>query len=507
MDIGRYLALNARRHPDKLALAFEEREYTYSRLNQMVNRFAHGLLRLGVKKGEKVALMLKNSDFFPICYYAAAKIGAVLVPMNFRLVAREINYILEQSDSVVVICDEEYGSIIEEARKGISAVRQVISVGKAMVSGHLSFNEVLSDLDHEPGVEVNGDDDLQIMYTSGTTGRPKGAVFDHQRVIKVAISSLGTLGVCADDRLINIAPLFHAAQLCIILLPGFFVGAFHVIHRDFNPGEVLKAIDKYKISVFFGVPTMYNMFLQLPNASQYDFSSIRCCAYGAAPMNKEIVRQSMELFKTKRFFSLCGLTEGGPNGIYLTPEDHKTKIGASGKTSLLFIEARVVNENGEDTAPGVPGELILRGETVMKEYYKKPEETADTIRNYWLHTGDLAVKDNNGYITLIDRIKDMIIPGGENVYSVEVEQVLNGHPQVLESAIIGTPDPKWGEKVTAIVLAKPGENIVVEDLQAYCRQHLAGYKIPRKVIFVDVLPRNASGKLLKYELRDKYKNS
>lgn len=506
MNIGSLLALNTRRHPDKWAMTCENREYTYVQFNRMINRFAHGLLHLGVKKGEKISLMMKNSDYFVICYYAAAKIGAVLVPMNFRLIAREVNYILEQSDSVIVICDEEYDQLIEEAKQGIPIIRQIITVTQPKVGSHLSFNEVLSQLDDEPGVEVTGGDDLHILYTSGTTGRPKGALFDHQRVMTLATAVIGLLGFNVQERFLHIAPLFHSAQLNLILNPGFFLGGSHVIHRDFQPVEALKAIDKYQISTFFGVPVMYNFLLRVPGVSQYNLSSIRRCLYGAAPMAPELVNQSMGLFQTDQFYNLCGLTEGGPTGIYLPPEDHKIKNGASGKLPLLLTEVRIVNAAGEDVAPGVVGELILRGETIMKGYYNKPVETAGTIRDGWLYTGDLSVKDEDGYITLVDRSKDMIITGGENVYSVEVEQVLNGHPKIFEATIIGIPDPVWGESVTGIVVAKPGETIEVEEIKEFCRQNLAGYKIPRKVIFTDQLPRNASGKILKYQLREQFKS-
>ena len=224
-------------------------------------------------------------------------------------------------------------------------------------------------------------------------------------------------------------------------------------------------------------------------------------------MDAELVRQAMGLFKTDQFFNLAGLTEAGPGGIYLTPEDHETKIGASGKLPLMFLEARVVDEDGNDITPDAVGELIFRGETIMKEYYKKPKETKETIRDGWLYTGDLAVIDEDGYITLVDRSKDMIISGGENVYSVEVEQVLNMHPDILEAAVIGIPDKKWGEIVAAIVVLKPGRTLGDNDLEVFCRRHLAGYKIPRKITFTDQLPRNASGKLLKFKLREQYRNA
>lgn len=505
MNIGSYLALNARRHPEKMALTYNERQYSYEQFNKKVNQFANGLLQLGINKGEKIALMLKNSDYFAISYFAAAKIGAVIVPVNFRLVAREVHYILDQSDSVIVVCDEEYDHLISEAKQGISFIRHVITVLNPIVQGHIPFNQVLSSIDDEPDVEVKGSDDLHIMYTSGTTGQPKGAVFDHERVVKIVIGVTGMLGLQPQDKFLHVAPLFHIAQLCIFLIPGFFLGTSHVIHQEFNPIEVAKTIEKERITLFFGVPTMYNYLLQIPDVKTYDFSSVKRCGYGAAPMAPELVKQSMELFQTDQFYNLCGLTEGGPSGIYLTPEEHRIKMGKSGKYPLLFTEVKVVDEEGKEVPTGVVGEMILRGETIMKEYYKKPKETEKTLRDGWLYTGDLAVKDEDGYMTLVDRNKDMVISGGENVYSIEVENTLYEHPDILEVAVIGTPDPKWGEVVTSVIVTKLGKAISEKEIESFCRSRLAGYKIPRKVIFVDELPRNASGKIQKFKLREQFK--
>lgn len=505
MNIGRYLTLNARRHPDKLALTYNDRTYTYDAFNRKVNRMANGLRQLGIKKGEKVALMMTNTDDFPVSYFALAKMGAVIVPINFRLVSGEVSYILNQSETVAVITDDIFEEIIKEAAKDEPLVRHVITAPHARVDGHLSFDQALSADEAEPGIKVLPEDDLQILYTSGTTGRPKGALFDHQRAFKINIAFTGTLGLNADDRILHVAPLFHSAQLNIFLNPGVFLGASHFMVREFSPVKVLELIEKYQITVFFGVPTMYNMMLQVPNASDFNLSSIRFCGYGAAPMAAALVQRSMELFKTNRFYSLAGLTEGGPSGVLLYPSDHPTKIGCSGKYPLLLTEVRVVDTAGNDVPPGVHGEVLLRGDTTMKEYYKKPAETAETIVDGWLHTGDLAVKDEEGYITFVDRIKDMIISGGENIYSVEVENALYKFPKLLEAAVVGTPDPKWGEKVNAVVVLKPGETADGPEIQEFCRQHLAAYKIPRNIVFVNSLPRNASGKLLKYQIRERLK--
>ncbi|KQL36371.1 long-chain fatty acid--CoA ligase [Bacillus sp. FJAT-25509] len=504
MSFGNVLSLNAKRHPDKLALVYQDRTYTYMEFNKVVNRFAWGLQKLGIKKGEKLALMMANSDLFVIGYCAAVKVGAVVVPINFRLVSREVEYILEQSDSVLVICDSELEKVVLDASKSSSKVRNIITAPLASSPNSLSFFDVLSSIEEDPQVEISGDDDFHLLYTSGTTGQPKGALFDYKRIEKLINGLSAVMGQSCQDRLLHVAPLFHCAQLVIFLLPGLYLGMTNVIHRDFNPLNVLKDIEKYKITLFFGVPTMYNYLQQVPNADQYDLSSIKRCAYGAAPMPPEILMKSMKLFNTNQFFSLCGLTEGGPTGFYLSPEDHELHFGKTGKTPLLYTIIKIVNQQDEEVLPGEVGELILKGETIMKEYYKKPKETAVTIKDGWLYTGDLAVVDEEGYITLVDRSKDMLISGGENIYSVEIENVLYEHHSILEAAVIGTPDAKWGEVVTAIVVLKPGHRLSFEEIGSFCRERMAGYKIPRIVEFIDQLPRNASGKVQKFILREIY---
>jgi acyl-CoA synthetase (AMP-forming)/AMP-acid ligase II len=314
------------------------------------------------------------------------------------------------------------------------------------------------------------------------------------------------MGLNQHDRFLHLAPLFHSAQLNLFLISGVVLGATHYIHRDFHPQKVLQAIQEYKISFFFGVPAMYNFLLQVPDSKKYDLSTITRCGYGAAPMAPELVRKSMELFKTDRFYNLCGLTEAGPGGVYLDPFGHKEHLGKGGKPVFLS-EARVVTESGDDIMPGGVGEFILRGDTVMKGYYKNPEETASAIKGGWLYTGDLATIDHEGYITLVDRKKDMIISGGENVYSIEVEQVLYEHPSILEAAVIGLPDEVWGEAVCGVVVPKSSATIDESELKNFCRKKLAGYKIPRKFFIEQELPRNASGKVLKYQLKQSHKQA
>jgi len=505
MDLGGFLARNSRRHPQKEALIFEERRYTYAELNAAVNSLANGMKELGICKGDKVSIIMQNSDKFVIAYYAILKLGAVVVPLNYRLAAPEVEYVLNDSDSVAVILDPEYKGLLRKIRANVPLLRWCVSTGEE--EDFLNWDTFLANyVDKEPNVQVDLYDDCQILYTSGTTGKPKGALFDHLRIMTVGHNVISTVSLTHHDRIINVAPLYHSAQLDLFLLPGFYVGATHVILKEFHPIKALEAIQAEKISVFFGVPTMFNFMIQMPNFDQYDLKSLRCCLYGAAPMAAETVKRVIEKFGTDQFYNLCGLTEMGPGGIYLPPEEQIPRAGAAGK-SILNTEARLVNDQGLDVLPGQVGELIVRGETMMKEYYKKPEATAETIVDGWLHTGDMGVMDEEGFITLVDRKKDMIITGGENVYSSEVEQAVFAHPGVLDAAVIGVPHPVWGETVTAVVVPREGQSLDEGELIAFLKERLADYKVPRIVRFTDALPRNASGKVMKTELRSTYRDA
>ncbi|MGE7091885.1 class I adenylate-forming enzyme family protein [Lysinibacillus sp. NPDC048646] len=500
MNLTTPLMLHAHRTPQKVCLVYQEKEYTYQSLNEEVNCYANGLIAHGIKKGDKIAVFMKNSDDFIIAAYAVWKVGAVLVPINFRLTATELSYILGQSDSVLVLADAELEDVCKEACASLALSITIAITPETFTEGLLSFRELRTNNIDEPGVTIAPLDDAEILYTSGTTGKPKGALFDHNTILNVNVAYNQIARLEEEDCYLLVAPIFHSAGMNLIFLTTMLTGGTLVVQRDFHPVEALKAIEKHKVTAFFGVSAMYNAILQVPEKS-FDLSSIRFCAYGAAPMSPTLVEQSMAYFGTNQFYNYCGLTEAGPGGIFLSPEQHKTKLGAGGK-SMPLTNARVVNEQMVDVVPGEIGELTLRGATLMKEYYKKPEDTKKTFVNGWLLTGDLATIDEEGFITVVDRKKDMIISGGENVYSIEVEQVINGHPQVLEAATIGVPDEQWGEVVAAVIVAKPGETVNEGELQQYCRKSLAGYKVPRKFFYVETLPRNASGKILKYHLRE-----
>ncbi|WP_079527216.1 class I adenylate-forming enzyme family protein [Solibacillus isronensis] len=502
MDLIKPILSHASRMPNQKALVFGDYTYTYKELNDEINRYSNGFINKGLKKGDKVSLFLKNSHWFVICAYAVMKAGGVIVPINFRLTAKELNYIVEQSDSIAIITDADQTEIAKNATADITAKPVIYSVGDTE-EGIVSIKEIYTSQTENPDVPITAADAAQILYTSGTTGKPKGALLTHGNVTNLNSAQTVMMKLNHDDIYLLVAPAFHSAGLNMVLTSCFFAGATVVMMRDFHPVESLKAIEQHKVTLFFGVPAMYNAFFMVPKGS-YDLSTVRGYVYGAAPMSPSMIERAVEYLGSDQFYNACGLTEGGPGGVYLTPEEHKTKLGASGK-AMTFLDVRVVNDYMEDVLPGEVGEFIMRGESVMKEYYKKPEETAQTFRDDWLLTGDLATIDDEGYITLVDRKKDMIISGGENVYSVEVEQILNGYPGIVECAIIGLPDPQWGEVVTAVIVKKEDIEIDEEDMKAYCRGHLAGYKLPRQFIYVESLPRNVSGKILKYQLRENWK--
>lgn len=505
MNIVQALECNAVRHPLKEALLYQDQHYTYEEFNKTVNQFAHGLIENGVKKGDKVALMMKNSDYFIISYFALAKIGAVIVPLNFRLLYKELAYIIHHSESKHIITDTEFEEEMVKAIGNDIIIENRISVPNANNQSFKSYHQCFSRNESNPSIDISNTDNLTIMYTSGTTGFPKGAVFDHERIKNVILQTSLSLGYHPKERWLHFAPLFHCAQLHLCLLPQLYLGGFGVIYSEFIPTTILSDIGKYKITNMLAVPTMYIAFLQIPKKNHFDFSSMQKFLYGAAPMSKEVVTKSIAYFGSSNFYSLCGQTETGPAAIILYPEDHDEHAGMSGKYAMLNTLVDIVTSTGESAKIGQIGELIFKAPSIMKGYYKNPEATSQTIRNGWLYSGDLAVRNEEGYILLVDRSKDMIISGGENIYSIEVENTIATYKGVAEVAIIGTPDPNWGEVVTAIIVQKDGHPLTEEEIIAFTKQNLAGYKCPKKVIFEDRLPRNASGKLMKYQLRQKFK--
>jgi acyl-CoA synthetase (AMP-forming)/AMP-acid ligase II len=488
------LRTTAARCPDREALVFGARRRTYRELDQEVERTAAALAAEGIAPGDRVLLMSPNSDAFIIAVYAVLRTGALLVPANPRNAPPEVAHLITDSGATALLYAPALGDVVNEGvrRSGASPMLLALPALAELAAG-----------EHPPVTHVPAEaDDALLLYTSGTTGAAKGALFDHHRSLWVAINIIGAAGYREGDRTMHVAPLYHSAQLTLILFAGTMLAMTHVVVPAFDPAEVAALIERERISVFFGVPTMFQFMLRLPDFTSRDFSAWRVAMFGAAPMPAEAVRALSAALPGVELYQLCGQTEAGPGGIYSGPDDVRARPDASGRYAIPNTEARVVTPDGADVAPGEVGELVLRGETIMKGYWNRPEATADTIRDGWLHTGDLAVVDADGYITLVDRLKDMIITGGRNVYSVEVENALGGHPDILDVAVIGVPHPDFGESILAVIVPADGAlaGLTVEALREWARDRIADYKAPHAVV-VHPIPRNPSGKIQKHLLR------
>jgi fatty-acyl-CoA synthase/feruloyl-CoA synthase len=500
--IGQILECNARRAPQREALVYADRRYSYADLDAAVNRASRVLAQSGVTRGDRVALMSPNSDSFIIAYYAVLKLGAIVVPINVRLAVPELEFQLADSGARLLLYDPELAPVAH----GAMASTGIPGLSLTPHPDAEDLETAAQRQSREPlQVPVQEGDDAQILYTSGTTGRPKGVLLDHHRVIWTAVNIVVGTGLREGDRLLHVAPLYHSAELDLFLMGGTYLAATHVVLREFDPSAVVSALAAERITAFFGVPTMYQFMLRDPRLQQMDLSGWRVGMFGAAPMPPSVVADLARALPHLVLYNLAGLTEMGPGGVFLGGEELRHHPAAAGHP-ILNTEARVVDLDFRDVAVGEVGELVLRGETLMKGYWRNPQATAETMRDGWLLTGDMATVDEDGRISLVDRKKDMIITGGMNVYSVEVENAVVTHPAVADCAVIGVPHAEYGETVTAIVSLRPGADLTLAQLREHCRALIADYKIPRRLEIASI-PRNASGKILKYQLRRTYSSA
>jgi fatty-acyl-CoA synthase/feruloyl-CoA synthase len=490
--IGGTALSNARRVGDREAVVTAERSWTWRELDADIACSAGRLAALGVDKGDRVAILASNSPAFVIAAHAASRLGAIVVPINTRLAPPEVTYILEDSGSAVVAYGPGHTELAESA--GGAAVR--VSLGPSD-----RHPDLLADNDGTGVFEdraVEGDDAF-ILYTSGTTGRPKGALMDHHRAVWAAMAQIVSLGLRDGDRYLHLAPMYHSGGMTFMNVTTL-LGGTHVIVPAFDPTSMLGMIEQYGITWLFAVPTMYQQMLRSSELGRHDLSSWRIGVFGAAPMPATAVEQLLTTFPHTEFYQQCGQTEAGPTGIYSTMDQVRERPLSSGHIAQPFVEARVVDPDGTDTAAGEVGELVFRGEPITKGYWSKPEATREVIRDGWLYTGDLMRVYSDGAKLLVDRLKDVIITGGRNVYSAEVEQVIADHSQVADVAVIGRSDEIWGETVVAIVTPVAGVELSADVIQQHCLSRIADYKIPREVAF-GVVPRNAAGKVQKHLLR------
>jgi len=508
--LGELVARNARKFPDKEAVIFGDTRLTYREFNGRINRLAHAFQDMGVGKGDKVALLMLNCSQYLECYFALAKIGAVAVPLNFRLHPEEITYISNNAEAVAMVVGEHFIDTVGGIRKELSLVKRYVSVTAAPVGEMIHYETLIRKYpDDEPLVLVDEEDPAFIMYTAGTTGRPKGAVLTHQGQVMmwlltfVQVISEPGVGNPWDFRVCSPAPLFHLASFgcCEAHL---LLGATVVLPtQTFDPVEIMEIIEREKITSVLLIPAMANFLLQLPDLDKYDASHLKIWVSSAAVLPTQTRRAITERFPGVMVYDCFGQTETGALVSILRPSEGERKVASVGRP-LPLIQVRVVDDEDRDVPTGEVGEAVYQGPNIMKEYHKNPEGTARAMRNGWLHSGDLVRQDEEGFLYIVDRKTDMIISGGENIYPAEVEDVLYRHPRILEAAVIGVYDEQWGEAVKAVVVPKPGEVLTEEEVIDFCKQHLAGYKKPKSVDFTDALPRSPAMKVLKTVLRERY---
>lgn len=504
-SLGDLLWRSARRVPTRMALSCRDRSFTYAELDTAVNYAANHLASRGVRKGDRVALLSHNNYEFVVMHFAIARLGAILVPINFMLNAAEVAYILDHSEAVGLIVEDALLQTALSALEGLNlrlAVRAVITDrAETIADDWQNVNNWINAGDGTvPDIDLAEDEPVHIMYTSGTESRPKGATLSTRNLVAQYVSCIIGGEMSAEDIEIHALPLFHCAQLHCFLMPGLYLGAKNFLLPGADPTLILEMIEREGATKLFCPPTVWISLLRHPDFERRDLTSLIKGYYGASIMPVEIVKELARRLPQLRLFNFYGQTEMSPNACVLKPEDQMRKLGAAGRP-VVNVETGIVDEDDRPVPAGVVGEIVHRGPQVMMGYWKDPQRTAEAFRNGWFHSGDLGVMDEEGYLTVVDRKKDMIKTGGENVASREVEEIIYQHPAVAEAAVIGMPDPKWIERVTAVVVLRAGSVLTEDALIAHCRQRMAAFKTPKSVIFLPDLPRNASGKLLKRELR------
>lgn len=506
--LGDVLRRSARRYPNKSAIECGTHiRWTYAEFDAACDRLAAGLLASGLEKGARIAVLARNSHSFALLRFALARAGGVIVPVNFMLNAEEIAYILQHSEASALCVDAEFAEVGKQAAAQSSGVKRLWGLESedgASPDGIDSLNELAvttSDTSALAGVDVAGQDVAQIIYTSGTESKPKGALLNHDGVIWEYVTCLVDTCIEADDVMLHALPLYHCAQLDVFLGPSLYVGATNVITAAPTPENIIEKVRGRGITSFFAPPTVWISILRDARGTAEAMATLDKGYYGASIMPVEVLKELVERYPRLRLWNLYGQTEIAPVATVLRPHEQLPKAGSAGRPGLN-VETRVVDDSGADVACGEIGEVVHRSPQLLSGYFNDPERTADAFAGGWFHSGDLATVDEDGYITIVDRKKDMIKSGGENVSSREVEEAIYLHADVSEVAVVGIADEKWIEAVCAFVVPREGTAPTEEQLMAHCAQHLAGFKTPKRVVLVDALPKNPSGKVLKRELRE-----
>ena len=506
-NIGGWMAKRALLTPEREAYVDSDAglRLTFDDMNAHCNRLANAFLAAGITPGERVALLLMNCAEFLETFFALAKIGAVTVPLNWRLVPDELEFILSDSGSTRLIFGREFLDNAAELqgrgdRTDVRRWLQVVSGEEAVAP----FAENFADFrdaapDHEPVFGGADDDMLYIMYTSGTTGLPKGVVHTHRTSMWGCLTIAATIYYREADRFLSPLPMFHVGALTPLAV-NVYRGVTSIVMRGFDPLRAWELIETERVTIGLAVPAMLNFMLQVPGRDRFDHSALRWCMSGAAPVPESLIQAYAD--SGIEIHQVYGLTESCGPACLIDPENALKKIGSTGK-AFFHTDVKIVDADGSQCPPGTPGEILVRGDHIMREYWNQPEATAQTIVDGWLHTGDVAHMDAEGFVYIEDRIKDMIISGGENVYPAEIEKVLEAHPRILEAGVIGQPSKTWGESPCAVIV-KRDDALTEADVMDFCQGRLARFKQPKEVVFVDELPRNPSGKILKRILRERF---
>lgn len=486
---------------NRRALTFEGQTWTYGEFMDRIDRFAAVLVAGGIERGDRVGYLGLNHPNFFVTMFAANRLGATFVPINFRLTGPELAFIAKDAGIHTIVADDMHMAELDRVRGELPCERYIGS--EAGGDGWEVQDDLIAAT--EPivgGVAVDSDEIAVIMYTSGTTGTPKGAMLTHGNLCWNNINALHAIDLSTEEVSLVVAPLFHIGGLNVTTLICWQKGGEVVLHRAFDPGAALEAIPEYGVTNMFGVPAMFLFMSQHPAFDETDFTSVRVIVVGGAPVPEPLTK--LYLSKGVPFAQGYGLTETSPMCTFLLPDYALEKVGSAG-FGCLYTDVEVFGPDGEIVPRGERGEVCIKGPSVMKGYWNRPDATAEAIdSNGWFHSGDVGVMDDDGFLFIVDRLKDMVISGGENVYPAEVESVLYEHPKIGEVAIIGMPDERWGEAVTAVVACVEDEDVTLAELRDFAGESLAKFKLPIRLHTVDALPRNPAGKVLKFELREQF---
>jgi acyl-CoA synthetase (AMP-forming)/AMP-acid ligase II len=514
MNTTDFLSIATSICPDRDSIVFDQNRWTYFQIGERVNRLANALARSGVSKGDRVAMLNVNCNQSIESYFATAKLGAIFVPLNFRAKADELAYMIDNAEVRVLFAGSRYLDTIRGLLPQLQTLQRCISI-----EGHDEgeYEATVNGSSPEEFVSEVGDDDVTIlMYTSGTTGRPKGVPLRHSAFVSYVLDNVDPASPEIEERNLLTVPLYHVAGIQA-MLAAIYGGRTLVLMRQFEVKEWMEAVQRERATRAMLVPTMLKRVIDDPDFNRYDLSSLKVITYGAAPMPFEVIHKAIQVMPWIRFINAFGQTETASTITMLGPEDHRIegteeerkkkleRLSSSIGRPLPDVEVKIVDEQGNTLPPFKPGEILARGPRIMTGYWRDEQKTSQVMSlDGWLRTGDMGWMDEEGYIYLTGRGDDMIIRGGENISPEEVENILQSHPKVEESAVIGVADPEWGQEPRAIVVLKRGEAATPGELMEYCRSRLAGFKRPRSVVFVDALPRNPMGKVLRKKLREEY---